>query len=121
MLKSFLPKLDAHKLNENEDLDTSTVLEMKQLYQVCCVVRFDVVKVSSRAHSYRIQTYSIRGFPLFFPFTDLNFIIDAAFNTDVHSNQDSNVEFALAVYCSGNVKNLARVWIFLASLNKPNP
>ncbi|KAJ1560367.1 Coiled-coil and C2 domain-containing protein 2A, partial [Nowakowskiella sp. JEL0078] len=50
--------------------------------------------------------YSISGFPLNFPFTDLHAAVEAVYNTDVHStlssvNGDDELEFGIAVYCHG--------------------
>ncbi|KAG7228889.1 hypothetical protein INR49_008667 [Caranx melampygus] len=58
----------------------------------------------------------ISGFPLHFPFSEIQPIIEAVYSTGVHNIHASNVEFALAVYVHPYPNNVLSVWVYLASL-----
>ena len=64
------------------------------------------------------NNYRMRGFPINLPFTDIEAIIEAVYNTDIHSNQDSTIEFSLAVYCHPFINGVTCVWVYFASLSK---
>ena len=64
------------------------------------------------------NVYSMVGFPLNMPFTDINAILDTVRNTDVHSNSEKGLEFSVAVHCIGFPGRFISVWIYVASLNK---
>ena len=67
----------------------------------------------------KIQSlHQIRGFPLNLPFTDIDSVVEAVYNTDVHSNEDVSAEFALAVYCHSFVNNVCSIWVYVASLTR---
>ena len=62
--------------------------------------------------------YQIRGFPLNMAFTDVEAVVEAVFNTDIHSNIDPKTEFAISVYCHPYVEGVISVWVYVASLSK---
>jgi hypothetical protein len=64
------------------------------------------------------NVYSMVGFPLNMPYTDIHAILNTVRNTDVHSNSEKGLEFAVAVHCIGLPGRLVSVWIYLASLKK---
>lgn len=62
--------------------------------------------------------YSMNGFPLNLAFTDTNAILSTVYNTDVHSNSEKGIEFAVAVHCIGYPGRFMSVWVYVASLTK---
>lgn len=58
----------------------------------------------------------VSGFPLNVPFVDLDTIVEAVFSTGVHSQDTSDIEFALAVYVHGYSNSVLSIWIYVASL-----
>lgn len=62
------------------------------------------------------KSYKVSGFPLNLPFSDMASITEAVFSTGVHSQETSDVEFALAVYVHGYSNNVMSVWVYVASL-----
>jgi hypothetical protein len=62
--------------------------------------------------------YTMTGFPLNTTFTDIKAILSLVNNTDVHSNSDKGIEFAVAVSCTGYPGRFISVWIYVASLTK---
>jgi hypothetical protein len=58
------------------------------------------------------------GFPLNAPFTDIHAILNIVRNTDVHSNSEKGIEFAVAVHCISFPGRFVSVWIYVASLKK---
>ncbi|KAL8612721.1 hypothetical protein ACOMHN_025372 [Nucella lapillus] len=62
------------------------------------------------------KTYKVSGFPVNVPFVDLKTIVEAVYSTGVHSQETSDIEFALAVYVHGYSNNVLSIWIYVASL-----
>jgi coiled-coil and C2 domain-containing protein 2A len=58
----------------------------------------------------------VSGFPVNVPFVDLPTIVEAVYSTGVHSQETSNIEFALAVYVHGYANSVMSIWIYVASL-----
>ncbi|KAM8780292.1 protein CC2D2B [Rhynchonycteris naso] len=64
------------------------------------------------------QFYWIAGFPIQMPYTDVQSVIDAVYQTGIHSSEFPQTEFALAVYIHPYPNNILSVWIYLASLTR---
>lgn len=62
------------------------------------------------------QVYWVTGFPIQMPYTDLQSVIDAVYQTGIHSSEFPQTEFALAVYIHSYPNNILSVCIYLASL-----
>lgn len=62
--------------------------------------------------------YRIRGFSINIPWTDMDAVVEAVCNTDVHANYDTSVEFVLSVHCCGYFNDIYSVWVYVASLTK---
>lgn len=56
------------------------------------------------------------GFTQNFAFTSTEEIVEAVKATGIHTNEDSDVEFALAVYVHPFVCGVLSVWIYVTSL-----
>ncbi|XP_049501389.1 protein CC2D2B isoform X8 [Panthera uncia] len=63
-----------------------------------------------------LQFYWVTGFPIQMPYTDVQSIIDAVYQTGIHSSEFPQTEFALAVYIHPYPNNVLSVWVYLASL-----
>nr|XP_012622407.1 protein CC2D2B isoform X1 [Microcebus murinus] len=63
-----------------------------------------------------LQLYWVVGFPIQMPYTDLQSVIDAVYQTGIHSSEFPQTEFALAVYIHSYPSNILSVWVYLASL-----
>ncbi|KAK7488454.1 hypothetical protein BaRGS_00020239, partial [Batillaria attramentaria] len=64
------------------------------------------------------KSYKVSGFPINVPFVDLNTIVEAVYSTGVHSQETSNIEFALAVYVHGYSNSVLSIWVYVASLTR---
>uniref|UniRef100_A0A8C8X855 Coiled-coil and C2 domain containing 2B n=1 Tax=Panthera leo TaxID=9689 RepID=A0A8C8X855_PANLE len=62
------------------------------------------------------QSIQVTGFPIQMPYTDVQSIIDAVYQTGIHSSEFPQIEFALAVYIHPYPNNILSVWVYLASL-----
>ncbi|XP_040847767.1 protein CC2D2B isoform X3 [Ochotona curzoniae] len=60
----------------------------------------------------------ITGFPIQMPYTDVQSVTDAVYQTGIHSSQFPQTEFALAVYIHPFPNNILSVWVYLASLSR---
>ncbi|XP_051679079.1 protein CC2D2B isoform X2 [Oryctolagus cuniculus] len=65
-----------------------------------------------------LQFYWITGFPIQMPYTDVQSVIDAVYQTGIHSSEFPQTEFALAVYIHPFPNNILSVWVYLASLSR---
>ncbi|XP_032169055.1 protein CC2D2B isoform X4 [Mustela erminea] len=63
-----------------------------------------------------LQFYLVTGFPIQMPYTDVQSIIDAVYQTGIHSSEFPQTEFALAVYIHPYPNNVLSVWVYLVSL-----
>ncbi|XP_021108771.1 protein CC2D2B isoform X2 [Heterocephalus glaber] len=63
-----------------------------------------------------LQFYWVTGFPIQMPYTDVQSVIDAMYQTGIHSSEFPETEFALAVYIHPYPNNILSVWVFLVSL-----
>ncbi|XP_072827791.1 protein CC2D2B isoform X5 [Vicugna pacos] len=63
-----------------------------------------------------LKFYWVVGFPLQMPYTDVQSVIDAVYQTGIHSSDFPQTEFALAVYIHPYPNNILSVWVYLASL-----
>lgn len=50
------------------------------------------------------------------PYTDVQAVIDAVYQTGLHASEFPQTEFALAVYIHPYPNNILSVWVYLASL-----
>ncbi|XP_042545554.1 protein CC2D2B isoform X2 [Dipodomys spectabilis] len=64
----------------------------------------------------KAQSVQVTGFPIQMPYTDTQSIIDAVYQTGIHSSEFPQTEFALAVYIHPYPNNILSVWVYLASL-----
>uniref|UniRef100_A0A2K6A2U9 Coiled-coil and C2 domain containing 2B n=1 Tax=Mandrillus leucophaeus TaxID=9568 RepID=A0A2K6A2U9_MANLE len=64
----------------------------------------------------KVQSIQVTGFPIQMPYTDVRSIIDAVYQTGIHSAEFPQTEFALAVYIHPYPNNILSVWVYLASL-----
>uniref|UniRef100_A0A4X2JVU1 Coiled-coil and C2 domain containing 2B n=1 Tax=Vombatus ursinus TaxID=29139 RepID=A0A4X2JVU1_VOMUR len=62
------------------------------------------------------ETAQVSGFPIQLPYTDLQSITNAVYQTGIHSSEFPQTEFALAVYIHAYPNNILSIWIYLASL-----
>nr|XP_020030631.1 protein CC2D2B isoform X1 [Castor canadensis] len=63
-----------------------------------------------------LQFYWVTGFPIQMPYTNVQSVIDAVYQTGIHSSEFPQTEFALAVYIHPYPNNILSVWVYLASL-----
>lgn len=52
------------------------------------------------------------------PYTNVQSVIDAMYQTGIHSSEFPQTEFALAVYIHPYPNNILSVWVYLASLTR---
>lgn len=52
------------------------------------------------------------------PYTNIQSVIDAMYQTGIHSSEFPQTEFALAVYIHTYPNNILSVWVYLASLTR---
>jgi coiled-coil and C2 domain-containing protein 2A len=52
------------------------------------------------------------------PFTKIDKIVEAVFNTGVHGAEDPSIEFAVSVYVHPYHNGVFSVWIYVATLRK---
>uniref|UniRef100_A0A8C4M2D1 Coiled-coil and C2 domain containing 2B n=1 Tax=Equus asinus TaxID=9793 RepID=A0A8C4M2D1_EQUAS len=64
----------------------------------------------------KAQSIQVAGFPIQMPYTDVQSVIDAVYQTGIHSSEFPQTEFALAVYIHPYPNNILSVWVYLASL-----
>uniref|UniRef100_A0A8D0GHD1 Coiled-coil and C2 domain containing 2B n=1 Tax=Sphenodon punctatus TaxID=8508 RepID=A0A8D0GHD1_SPHPU len=64
----------------------------------------------------KAQTVQVTGYPIQMPYIDLQSISEAVYQTDIHSSEVPNTEFALAVHIHPYPNNILSVWIYLVSL-----
>ncbi|KAL1787622.1 CC2D2B isoform X5 [Sigmodon hispidus] len=64
----------------------------------------------------KAQSVQVTGFPIQMPYTDVQSVIDAVYQTGIHSSEFPQTEFALAVYIHPYPNNILSVWVYLASL-----
>ncbi|KAM6441989.1 protein CC2D2B [Liasis olivaceus] len=62
------------------------------------------------------EHYWVTGFPLQMPYLDIQSIIEAVYQTGIHSSEIPYTEFALAVYIHPYPNKILSVWIYLVSL-----
>ncbi|XP_036742403.1 protein CC2D2B isoform X2 [Manis pentadactyla] len=86
-------------------------------------VHFDYSKESfwkqllpSNFQGTKAQSIQVTGFPIQMPYTDVQSVIDAVYQTGIHSSEFPQTEFALAVYIHPYPNNILSVWVYLASL-----
>ena len=63
-----------------------------------------------------LSLVQVTGFPIQMPYTDVQSVIDAVYQTGIHSSEFPQTEFALAVYIHPYPNNILSVWVYLASL-----
>ena len=61
-------------------------------------------------------SHKVQGFPLHFPYSDLEAISEAVRGTGVHLSREPGVEFALAVQVEAYPGTAMSVWVYVASL-----
>uniref|UniRef100_F7IEB6 Coiled-coil and C2 domain containing 2B n=1 Tax=Callithrix jacchus TaxID=9483 RepID=F7IEB6_CALJA len=64
----------------------------------------------------KVQSIQVTGFPIRMPYTDVQSVIDAVYQTGIHSAEFPQTEFAIAVYIHPYPNNILSVWVYLASL-----
>ncbi|GBP62747.1 Coiled-coil and C2 domain-containing protein 2A [Eumeta japonica] len=63
-------------------------------------------------------TYKVYGFPLNMPFVNIKSVLSAIKSTALHTNDDTSIEFGLAVEMYPYPNNVISVWVFFVSLTK---
>lgn len=63
-----------------------------------------------------LSLIQVTGFPIQMPYTDIQSVIDAVYQTGIHSSEFPETEFALAVYIHPYSNNILSVWVYLVSL-----
>ncbi|XP_048362628.1 protein CC2D2B [Sphaerodactylus townsendi] len=63
-----------------------------------------------------LEHYWVTGFPIQMPYQNVRSVIEAVFQTGIHSSEVPNTEFALAVHIYPYPNNILSVWIYLVSL-----
>uniref|UniRef100_A0A8C2YJW9 Coiled-coil and C2 domain containing 2B n=1 Tax=Chinchilla lanigera TaxID=34839 RepID=A0A8C2YJW9_CHILA len=66
----------------------------------------------------KVQSIQVTGFPIRMPYTDVQSVIDAVYQTGIHSSEFPETEFALAVYIHPYPNNILSVWVYLVSLSQ---
>uniref|UniRef100_A0A8C6RJ87 Coiled-coil and C2 domain containing 2B n=1 Tax=Nannospalax galili TaxID=1026970 RepID=A0A8C6RJ87_NANGA len=81
-------------------------------------IHFDYSKESfwKQLFPKNFQGAKVAGFPIQMPYTDVQSIIDAVYQTGIHSSEFPMMEFALAVYIHPYPNNILSVWVYLVSL-----
>uniref|UniRef100_A0A8C6A4S9 Coiled-coil and C2 domain containing 2B n=1 Tax=Marmota marmota marmota TaxID=9994 RepID=A0A8C6A4S9_MARMA len=64
----------------------------------------------------KTQSIQITGFPIQMRYTDVQSVIDAVYQTGIHTSEFPQTEYALAVYIHPYPNNILSVWVYLASL-----
>ncbi|XP_071836357.1 coiled-coil and C2 domain-containing protein 2A-like [Apostichopus japonicus] len=65
-----------------------------------------------------LESYSLCGFPLHMPYTDMKSVIERVRSTGVHLTESPDTEFALAVHIHPYPCNVLSVWVYIASLTR---
>lgn len=91
-LRHILPKLEAFR---GETINT----EPEELHQI-------------------LNSYTMCGFPINLPYTDINSILDAVYATQIHNVPSNDVEFALAVHIHAYPNTVLSVWIYVVTLTR---
>ncbi|XP_020337123.1 protein CC2D2B [Oncorhynchus kisutch] len=65
-----------------------------------------------------MKDYKVTGFPIHMAYQDMSTVIEAVYNTRIHSTEIPGTEFALSTYIHPYPNHILSVWIFLATLVK---
>lgn len=65
-----------------------------------------------------LASYKLSGFPINMSFTDMPPVSEAVFSTGVHSLEDPDVEFALAVHIHPYPQGVFSLWIYVGTLRR---
>lgn len=65
-----------------------------------------------------LASYKLSGFPINMSFTDMPPVSEAVFSTGVHSIEDPDVEFALAVHIHPYPQGVFSLWIYVGTLRR---
>ncbi|XP_065840222.1 coiled-coil and C2 domain-containing protein 2A-like [Oscarella lobularis] len=93
-LRKFLPRL------EERPFDSASVEDQK--LQLASITGSD----------------KLSGFPLHFAFTDVDSIVNSVLDTRLHTIEDPQAEFALAVYVEAYPSDVLSVWVYVVGLTK---
>jgi coiled-coil and C2 domain-containing protein 2A len=63
-----------------------------------------------------LNSYTMSGFPINLPYTDINSIFDAVYATQIHNTPSKDAEFALAVHIHAYPNTVLSVWVYVVSL-----
>ncbi|XP_060098642.1 protein CC2D2B [Heteronotia binoei] len=63
-----------------------------------------------------LEHYWVTGFPIQMPYLNVPSVIEAVYQTGIHSSEVPNTEFALTVHIHPYPSNVLSVWIYLVSL-----
>lgn len=64
------------------------------------------------------DSIQLSGFPINMSFTDMPPVSEAVFSTGVHSIEDPDVEFALAVHIHPYPQGVFSLWIYVGTLRR---
>ncbi|KAJ7329422.1 hypothetical protein JRQ81_015596 [Phrynocephalus forsythii] len=122
ILRHFLPVLEK---NWGKELEADHQAELqKQLgdYQILRgwqqhAEGQGILRETAKATlAFLVEPVKVLGFPIHRPFSEVTPLIEAVYNTGVHTTNVPNTEFALAAYVHAYPKNVLSVWIYVASL-----
>ena len=94
ILKSFLPKCEQAKINNNQIEEKEHINELSKL----------------------LNSYIIYGSPINMRYTDVEDATRYILQLNFHCNEDSKAEFAIACYVHPFVSKICSIWIYFAVL-----
>ncbi|XP_075468860.1 protein CC2D2B isoform X8 [Ascaphus truei] len=62
------------------------------------------------------KVYNVAGYPIQLPYSSIQSVTEAVYQTGFHTTEIPNTEFCIAVYIHPYPNNILSVWIYLASL-----
>ncbi|MEE6485744.1 hypothetical protein FKM82_014382, partial [Ascaphus truei] len=62
------------------------------------------------------KVYNVAGYPIQLPYSSIQSVTEAVYQTGLHTTEIPNTEFCIAVYIHPYPNNILSVWIYLASL-----
>jgi coiled-coil and C2 domain-containing protein 2A len=63
-----------------------------------------------------VVSYYVNGFPLNLPYTDVQDVVKAVFNTNIQHNENGKAEFAIAVEVVPYPCKICSVWVYVLAV-----
>ncbi|CAB1343441.1 unnamed protein product, partial [Coregonus sp. 'balchen'] len=85
----------------------------------CAVMLSEVMQKLERnpaPDTLELEIDRVTGFPIHMAYQDMSTVIEAVYNTRIHSTEIPGTEFALSTYIHPYPNHILSVWIFLATL-----